>query len=152
VKLSKTDKQEADLFVKNAHFLFAHKCGILCCEQMFFARVPIISGLAYTGPFREPVLGSYIEWWMACTASHIDDALVYKLSGSPLSGANACSIVTPDGESKTYHAPKFMGLVRTFMPINRRCARCNDCKDAFTIREVVEKLSDGPNRIIDARY
>ena len=60
-----TDKEELNLFLRNAHRLIAEADSIMADSRMFLAPLPIRNGLAYTGTsgFSHPTLGIYIEWW-----------------------------------------------------------------------------------------
>ena len=77
--------------------------------------------------------------------------LVYRLSGSPLSGCNACGLVPrqvgcgvtgADGSASTYTAPSFIALWRDFLVYNQRAQVLKGHFEAFTLPEAVALLKD----------
>ena len=156
-------KQQQDLFVANAFYLLAHRDRILKDSRMFLAPVPVISGLAYGGAFTCPVLGAYLEWWKDCPHSmRIDSngqrSLVYRLSGSPLSGANASSEVFEDGRTGTVNLKQFMNCWRSFGHILSRYKDAKVNYLAYSLQEVLDilhKEDDGAfdySRTINEQY
>ena len=140
-------KEQEQLFIRNAFYLLAHKERILSNSRMFLCRVPIQSGLAYTGTsgFNKPTLGVYIEWWTNVGSSmYIDKngqrTLVYLLSGSPLSGTNCCSVVHEDGKTEHVCKPYFHSLWRPFVEVNRRYTQAKELYQAYTLEEVLNIL------------
>jgi len=103
---------DGDFFAKHAFFFLEKADEIFSDSRMFLAPVPVTNGLAYTGTFEQATLGIYIEWWLNCKEdvrhdSDGNDALTFKISGSPLSGANACLCVSRDASVKKNLAPWF---------------------------------------------
>ena len=152
---AKTDEPHPNrvAFLQNAFFLFENRETIFNDSQMFLAFVPIQSGLAYTGTsgFLYPTLGIYLEFWersgMPITikkgiypSAKEHNALLYRIAGSPLSGSNHCSFVTPHGTSLTHSLRTFSTYWRLFKEINTRYDAAKLSFQAYTIREVVEIL------------
>ena len=145
-KPSEEAKEQRQLFIRNAFYLLAHKERILSDSRMFLCRVPIQSGMAYTGisGFNKPTLGVYIEWWTnVSTSMYVDEngrrTLVYLLSGSPLTGANSCGIVHEDGETESAWL-KFHSLWSPFIKVNRRYTQAKELYQAYTLEEVLDIL------------
>jgi hypothetical protein len=99
------EKIETDMFIKNAWLFYKNREKILNDSRMFLSPVPIRNILAYSGEsgFRKPTIGIYIEWWINCESSIIQDEnakteLVYYIAGSPLTGTNSCSAVNESGK------------------------------------------------------
>ena len=140
------NKEEGlELFLDNAFLFLEHKDRILSDKKMFFCPVPIQSGLAYcgTGGFEHPTLGVYIEWWLACDSALVykdDDTqwLVYRISGSPLSGCNNCGIVNEEGITDRAAIPSFLPSFTSFTKINNRYKAAKSQCEAYTLEEVVD--------------
>lgn len=143
VKNKVKGEEGRDFFTDNAFFFLSHSREILADSRMFLARVPVVNGLAYTGTsgFRAPTLGVYLEWWSNCPDSVLEldgeKWLVWFISGSPLSGSNACSIVNEKGETKTYTRLNFLNLWTSFTKINTRYDLAKVTYACFTLEEVV---------------
>ena len=110
------------IFTKNAFFLLAHRDRIMKDKKMFLSPVLVQSGLAYTGPLKLACLGAYLEWWHSCPATQRmseegKPSLVFRLSGSLLTGNNSCQEVYEDGTWNTVYLPGFMNLVTQFVRI-----------------------------------
>ncbi len=140
-------KQQQELFLNNAFFLLAHKERILSDSRMFLCPIAVQSGLAYTGTsgFRNPTLGVYIEWWLNCHgAMRIDKkgqkSLVYRLAGSPLSGANRCGEVLEDGNTHTVTLLSFRDHWAPFIDINTRYTEAKAKCRAYTLQQVLDIL------------
>lgn len=134
------------LFTDNAFLLLAHKRQIMKDSKMCFAPIDVSNGLAYSGAFRPATLGAYIEWWATCAeALRMNDAgeksLVYRLAGSPLSGANRCMQVYEDGRTEAVSVDGFKELWKPFVGIVNRYARENECTEHYGLQEVVDILS-----------
>lgn len=144
---SEEAKEQSQLFIRNAFYLLAHKDRILSDSRMFLCRVPIQSGLAYTGTsgFNKPILGVYIEWWTNVSSSMYADkngrrTLVYLLSGSPLTGINSCGIVHEDGETEFANLLHFHSLWSPFISVNGRYTEAKELYHAYTLEEVLDIL------------
>ena len=141
-------ESDRELFLKEAFFLYSMRDRILRDNRLYMTPVPVQNGLAYSGPFKPPVLGVYAEWWSLNAASRVTDAkgelqgLVYRLSRSPLSGCNACGLVLADGSTRTYTAPSFIALWRDFLVYNQRAQVLKGHFEAFTLPEAVALLKD----------
>lgn len=136
------------LFTDNAFLLLAHKRQIMKDSKMCFAPIDVSNGLAYSGAFRPATLGAYIEWWATCAeALRMNEAgeksLVYRLAGSPLSGANRCMQVYEDGRTETVSVDGFKELWNPFVKIINRYAIDNECTEHYSLQEVVDILSVG---------
>ena len=128
-----TDEQEGNLqklFTDNVFLILANRERILNDSRMLLTPVTVRNGLAYTGAFSTATLGVYIEWWMCAPYSVLFDekddtmALIWYLSGSPLSGGNLCSMVT---ELADYHDAK-------------------ELYQAYTLPEVIDILKNETTR------
>ena len=125
---------------------------------MFFAPVNIQNGLAYTGisGFRNPTLGIYIEWWLNFVdESHDNGNPVWFISGSPLSGCNACSCADPSGQHIRMSKKKpFWDVWTTFKDINTRYTEAKQLYEACSLEEVILKFrgEEYSHRIIAIRY
>ena len=138
------EKRLYQLFLKNAHNIWAHSEQILSDSRLFLTQVPVQSGLAYTGisGFRHPTLGVYIEWWSSCEQSvqRLQDGrvgLVYHLSGSPLSGINSCAMVLADGTTKSVCLEPFGPNWKSFMIINKSYTAHKHACEHYTLDEAI---------------
>ena len=134
------------LFTDNAFLLLAHKQRIMKDSRMCFAPISVSNGLAYSGAFRPATLGAYIEWWATCpNALRMNEtgkkSLVYRLAGSPLSGANRCMQVYEDGRTEAVFVDDFKELWKPFVKIINRYAIDNECTEHYSLQEVVDILS-----------
>ena len=134
------------LFTDNAFLILANRERILNDSRMLLAPVCVRNGLAYSGAFQAATLGVYIEWWLNCPYSILFDekndtmAMIWYLSGSPLSGGNLCAKVTEDGKTETVRVPFFRKLWPKFTDI---LADYHDAKElyrAYTLPEVIDIL------------
>ena len=135
-------------FTDNAFLLLAHKRQILKDSKMCFAPIDVSNVLAYSGAFRPATLGAYIEWWSTCAeALRMNEAgeksLVYRLAGSPLSGANRCMQVYEDGRTEVVLVDEFKKLWKPFVKIINRYAIDNECTEHYSLQEVLDILSVG---------
>ena len=130
------------LFTENAWFLLDNAEQIFSDSRMFLAPVNIVNGLAYlgTGPFKNPTLGVYLEWWLNYREAAVDAKgnLVWYISGSPLSGSNCCSSVDRDGQ----HLPisqhtRFLDIWRSFSEVNNRYNEAKQRCESYTLEEVL---------------
>lgn len=132
------------LFTDNAFMLLEEQEHIMSDSRLFLAQVPIESGLAYVGSggFRNPTLGVYIEWWLNCPYSSVEDRngrkwLVYKLAGSPLSGCNCCGLVDQDGNVKKEQLPHFHDAFHSFININQRYKEAKSKYYGFSLLQAI---------------
>lgn len=150
LKESKEQKEKRlynySLFAENAWFFFNNAERILNDSRMFFAPVYIENHLAYFGTngFKNPTLGVYLEWWLNCGKASIDanGNLVWYISGSPLSGCNACSSVTLAGKQVPIEQhTSFRDIWQSFCEVNNRYNEVKEKCEAYTLEEVLEKLN-----------
>lgn len=132
------------LFTENIWLFLQHAEEILSDSRMFFAPVKIQNGLAYSGTsgFRNPTLGIYVEWWLNFANQSYDNGKpVWYISGSPLTGCNACSCVNSEGEhinmSKT---KRFWDVWTTFKDVNTRYTEAKELYEAYSLEDVILKL------------
>ena len=145
-----SDKErEADKerFIKNAFFFLAHKERILMDSRMFLCPVPIQSGMSISGTsgFENPTLGIYLQWWETCTGAMFTDkkgrrGLLYKLSGSGLSGHNICDVVHEDGTTKNVELHPFKDYRDSFIHINNTYKSAKQKYQAYSLRQVLDIL------------
>ena len=149
------EKELKRLFLDNAFVLLANRERILSDSRMFLCPLPFCrNGLAYTGPsgFRNPTLGIYLEFWMACDqASFVDDNdekwLLHHIGGSPLSGRNCCGFVNERGEERIEDVCPFSNVWKTFIKINSRYDKAKSEYDAYTLREVLSILEEEGTKV-----
>ena len=149
-KPQSSDKEkEADKerFIKNAFFFLAHKERILTDSRMFLCPVPIQSGMSMSGisGFVSPTLGVYLQWWERCEGAMRADkkgrrSLVFKLSGSSLSGYNVCDEVCEDGKTKCSQLYDFKVLRDGFIRINNIYKSVKQKFQAYSIQQVLDIL------------
>lgn len=104
-KTNKKDESERQrlmkVFTDHAFQFLACAKYVLDNPRLAFVDVPITNGMAYTGALPKPTIGAYIEMWTTspyCARIGKDGlSLTWFISGSPLSGANACESVWEDG-------------------------------------------------------
>ena len=147
---TQSDKErEADKerFIKNAFFFLAHKERILTDSRMFLCPVPIQSGMSISGTsgFENPTLGIYLQWWETCTGAMFTDkkgrrGLLYKLSGSGLSGHNICDVVHEDGTTKNVELHPFKDYRDSFIHINNTYKSAKQKYQAYSLRQVLDIL------------
>jgi hypothetical protein len=142
----KAEREEAQkLFYEHAHLFLANADKILSDSRLFLAPVGVVNGLAYTGTsgFRNPTLGIYIEWWLYHKEAAIDakGLPIWFISGSPLSGRNACCTVDRKGKTHKAHLNgRFMDVWKSFMEVNTRYAEVKQKYMSYTLQEVIELL------------
>jgi hypothetical protein len=142
------DERQKDLFLKNAFFFVENRERILADSRMFLAHVPMQSGLMYTGisGFIRPTLGIYLQWWETCQSAVYTNAenekmLIFRLSGSPLSGTNSCRAVNSAGKDEKVALTKFCEAWTSFYKINTSYTEAKNRFEAYTIEEVVNILN-----------
>ncbi len=141
----KQEVMDAKTFYEHAHLFLANADKILSDSRLFLAPVNVVNRLAYTGTsgFRKPTLGGYIEWWLHYKDASIDakGRPIWFISGSPLSGSNACSAV--DRKGKTHRAQlngRFSAVWRSFMEVNTRYAEVKGRYMTYDLKEVIDIL------------
>lgn len=139
---------DLDFFLDHAFFFYNHADKILSDSRMFLAPVPVRSGIAYSGThgFENPTLGIFLEWWLHSDCENTkdhqgNDALTYFISGSPLSGTNACSCVYPDGSTAKIHHYSFHPVWKDFMEINTRYELAKAKYKSYTLQEIFKILN-----------
>ena len=147
-ELSERRKQEEideKLFYEHAHIFLANTDKILSDSRLFLTPVNVVNGLAYTGTsgFRKPTLGVYIEWWLYHKDASIDAKghPIWFISGSPLSGSNACSAV--DRKGKTHRVQlnsSFSAVWSSFVEVNNRYNEFKGRYMAYDLQEVIDIL------------
>ena len=155
-----TKEETGETFYKNAFLFWNCRDLIYSDSRMFLAPVPVRNGLAYIGEngFRHPTLGVYLEWWERCEQSHIltekgvfhktkEERLVWFISGSPLSGCNACASADKSGKTKTTPVDMFSTVWRSFAEINNRYNEIKHLYDAYSLEQVVEMLNHKESHI-----
>lgn len=140
------------LFTDNAWLLLEHAEEIMSDSKMFLTRVPVQNGLAYTGTsgFRCPTVGVYLEWWQNYPDAAIDKNgnLVWYISGSPLTGRNCCSSVTPQGEQVPIaQRTSFPAIWKSFMDVNNRYNEVKQTCEAYTLEQLLAKLRGEDYRV-----
>ena len=101
------EEQEAErkrltrVFTDHAFQFLACADAVMKDPRLACVDVPITNGMAYTGPLPPATIGAYVDLWTSSPhCVHINDdglSLLWFISGSPLSGANACEAVWEDG-------------------------------------------------------
>ena len=149
------EKELEKLFLDNAFVFLENRERILSDSRLFLCPIPSHSGLAYTGTggFRNPTLGVFIEFWMACTEASIMEAngrkwLIYHIAGSPLSGCNNCGLVNPRGETKSEQVVSFKDIWRPFIEINTRYDEAKSKYDAYTLRQVLSIFESEGTKVV----
>ena len=140
-------ERQKKLFTDNAFYLLAHQERIMRDSRMFLAPIGIQNGLAYTGisGFHAPTLGIYLEWWNECSIALRTDkdgkrSLVFRLAGSPLSGANHCAEVYEDGRTESVQVSSFISHWQPFVNINTRYDEAKHMYEAYTLEQVLAIL------------
>lgn len=133
------------LFIENVHLFLDESDKILSDGQLFFAPVHIPNHLAYTGTsgFQDPTIGVYLQWWLHVSEASFDvnENPIWFISGSPLSGAHACSAVNKKCESvKAQLKGGFSSVWRSFMEINRGLTEAKQRCEAYTFEEALIQL------------
>ena len=139
------EKELEKLFLDNAFVFLENRERILSDSRLFLCPLHFSrSGLAYTGTggFRNPTLGVFVEFWVACPLANIMESngnkwLLYHIAGSPLSGCNNCGLVNPQGETKSEPVASFKDIWRPFMEINTRYDEAKRKYEAYTLRQVL---------------
>lgn len=142
------------LFAENVFLFLANADLIFSDSRMFLAQANVHNGMAYSGPFLQGCLGAYLEWWIQFHHFSIDKKgrPIWRLSGSPLSGAHACQSADEHGKShKAELQNSFMNTCKSFINV------CKDYRDAqqycqaFSIEEVIDILKGKDSIAAQAR-
>ena len=147
-KYSSTDKEKKlELFLKNAFRFLANKERILTDSRVFLCPIPVQSGMTISGTsgFMNPTLGVYLQWWDACSGALRTDengrrSLVFKLSGSNLSGVNKSGEVFEDGSVGYDCLRPFKSYWYPFVKINNAYTEAKNKYQAYTLEQVTEIL------------
>ncbi len=144
------------LFLDNAFNLLDCHERILGDSRIFLTQVPIESGLAYVGSrgFANPTLGVYLEWWLNCPYSSIEDKdghkwLIYKLAGSPQTGRNKCGLVDQNGTIKHMDLQTFRPAWESFVAINRRYKKAKETCYGFSLLQTMALLEKEDKAVIN---
>ena len=138
-------KHDLELLIANAHFLLDNKDIVFSDSRIFFAPVNVGSGGAYIGTFVKPTIGTYVEWWL----ERGQDDLVICVSGSPLSGANASTVVTKDGKHTRINTDeRYLDLAREFRNVHGRYRDIRENCDAYTFEEAIEQIKTKRKRFV----
>ncbi|MBR5655769.1 MAG: hypothetical protein IKW98_03665 [Prevotella sp.] len=136
-----------ELFVSYAWFLYEHREEILSTERMFLTPVPLKNELAYTGTsgFSNPTIGVYLEWWESCNGAKTvneqgEEVLMVSISGSPLTGANSCQMVTRDGRVEKIWVKGYGNYWQSFIRINMKYSEKKDLCKPYTLEKLIERL------------
>lgn len=139
-------KAAKELFCEHVHLFLDNAEKILSDSRLFLAPVPEFNSLAFTGKsgLLMPTVGVYVEWWLHCKDASFDaqGLPIWYISGSPLSGNHACSVV--DRQGKTHDAQLngyFKPVWSTFMDINARYDEYKTRCRAYTLQEAVDILT-----------
>lgn len=139
---------EREIFINNAFFFLAHRDAIMADSRMFLARVPVSSGGACVwgmcSHVENPTLGAYLEYWLTRTdSSMIDDDgttwLIYQMGRLPRSASYR--YLNKHGATRNVYGGFDLG--REYMALRdicRRYAQAAEVCEAFSLREVVERL------------
>ncbi len=154
----KMKERQQRLFLDNAFMLIDAHEHILGDSRMFLTKVPIDSGLAYVGSegLSNPTLGVYLEWWLNCPDSSVEDAdghkwLIFKLAGSALTWRNKCGLVDRNGNVKYMDLQTFRPVCEAFISINRRYKEAKAKYYAFSLLQTMSLLGkEGKATIQDA--
>ena len=142
------------LFRENAWLLLENADKILADSRMFLTPLQVGNNLAYIGTagLEDPTVGVYIEWWLHYPeASRLPEGLIWYFAGSPLSGMNSCSAVTPENEAITVHPRPFRDIWQSFIEVNTRYSEAKLLCEAYTLEELIGELRGGMGRIEERR-
>ena len=133
------------LFIENVHLFLDESDKILSDGRLFFAPVHVPNHLAYTGTsgFQNPTIGVYLQWWLHAPEASFDENEnpIWFISGSPLSGAHACSAVNKNCECvKAQLKGDFLNVWRSFKEINQELTEAKQRCEAYTFEEALIQL------------
>ena len=94
-------KRLTRVFTDHASQFLACADAVMKDPRLACVEVPITNGMAYTGALPPATIGAYVDLWtsspLAAQFNEHGLSLTWYISGSPLSGANACKSVWQDG-------------------------------------------------------
>lgn len=142
---STLNKQSTKLFTNNALLLLANRERIMNDNKMRYVPISVNNGLAYFGSFETATLGVYMEWWMSIPYSVLFEennrmSLIWRISGSPLSGCNLCSTVTEGGNIQTVKVPFFRKLWPQLAKLTADYQATKDIYQVYSLSEVIDIL------------
>ena len=141
---SERERRDADtkLFKSNLNLLIAKTDRILADSRMAWAKTGVRNGLAYTGPFPEAPLGAYLTWYRDSKEdSHDRDGNpIWFISGSPLSGANTCSVVDENGSTHKANIGSFLPVWTSFQKILDGYLSNDKPLESYSLLEVITIL------------
>lgn len=134
-----------NLFSSNVRLFIDRAEEIMSDSRMFLTPANVHNGLAYTGTsgFRGATVGVYLEWWQNCPEASIDanGNPIWFISGSPLTGSNACESVDAEGRDvRSVLNGGFSAVWTTFCGINRRYDGAKSRFEALTLEELLIRL------------
>lgn len=139
------------LFTDHAWLFWKNADRVLSDSRLFFAPVPVKPGLAYTGTsgFGQLTVGIMIEWWLYGPSCLLEDkahqpALTWFVSGSPLSGGNACSCVHEDGTTEKIQHNTFSSVWKSLMKISSQYSRAYAKYEHYSIEQCIDILQKMP--------
>ncbi len=137
------------LFLDNAHRLYASADRLLGDEEICSIPIPIDGALGHVLALglKNPTIGTFLRWWTTDERSRITNPdgsmeLIYRLVGSALSGANRCSCVDIQGNTREISVRSFIDLCHTFAKSNRRHFRQPSLSDIALLKEVLYQNPD----------
>ncbi len=136
--------EQYSLFYSNIGLLINNASRILADDRMAFCPVPVKNGLAYTGDFPTVTLGGYIDWWENSPETSRDrhGRPIWLISGSPLSGCQACQCVNFDGKPvKADTSKRINAIARTFTQSQRKYQTLPPQCNTYSLHDVIEMLS-----------
>lgn len=132
-------------FYEHVNLFIENKDRILSDSRMFLCPIEVENAMAFTGRsgFQNATLGVYLEWWLHHAEASIDSNgnPIWFISGSPLSGAHACSSV--DRENKSQEAKlkgRFRDVWESFMEVNKRYTEEKSKYQSYSIEEVINLM------------
>lgn len=136
---------QSQIFIENAWFLYENSDKVMSDSRMFLSLVDVGNHLAYFGTsgFRYSTIGTYLEWWRHFSESSIDSNgnLIWYMAGSPLTGANACRSVNPQGKNmKMDDGKSFSSVWRSFIEVNRLYSGIAQRCESYSLEETLIKL------------
>lgn len=136
--------EQYSTFFNNIGLFLNNSDRILADARMAFCPVPVKNGLAYTGSLSPATLGGYLDWWINCPdVSHDRQGRpIWFISGSPLSGCQACQCVDTTGQTVKAETPLRVNIIaRTFTQSQRKYQILPSQCIPYTLHDVIEMLS-----------
>lgn len=134
-------------FFNHAFLLWDNREKIYTDSRLFLSTVYMGNGILYApnDEARYPVLGALLEWWEQCDKAHFveegQEKLLVCFQGQTPSGWNRCDTASRNGNIEGRWIPDFWKLWRSFTSINTRYCAMRGCCEAYTLEEVVERIS-----------